>query len=383
MDFSKIRAMSEKDMQRELFEQIDKIESLDEEAMQEARQRQGILAKPPGSLGILEDISVKLAGITGKVKNIIDKSLIIICSSDNGVIEEGVSPTPQSVTMAQTINFTKKTTGVGALAKNFGIDLCVLDVGVAVSFPKELKSMDMKDFVNNKIIDRKIQLGTKNLWKMPAMTRREAILGIMSGIEAVSTAKSLGYTIIGTGEMGICNTTTSACVLTAITKEDIEKTVGRGGGLNDTGFERKKEIVKQKGLNTKYEDEIDILAKVGGFDICAMVGTFIGGAIYRIPMVIDGYISAVAALVASKIAPLSKDFMFSSHISAELGYKVAMEALDMNGIINLGMRLGEGSGCPLAIEIIKGSTYAMNDMATFDEAQIDENYLELMADAKF
>ncbi len=383
MNFTEIRNMSEKDMERELNQVISDIKPLDEAALNEARARQGELAKPPGSLGTLEEISIKLAGITGKVKNNIDKSVIVICSSDNGVVEEGVTPTPQSVTMAQTINFTKRKTGVGALADGFGIDLCVIDVGVAAYLPKELLSDTMEDFAQNKIIDRKIQFGTKNLAIMPAMTRREALVAIMSGIEAVKAAKDLNYDLIGTGEMGIGNTTTSACVLTAITKESVDKTVGRGGGLNDEGFARKKAIVKEKGLDTEYTDILDILSKVGGLDICAMVGVFLGAAIYRMPVIIDGYISSVAALAASKLAPITKDFMLTSHVSAEAGYKVAMDALVMAGILDLGMRLGEGSGCPLAIEIIKGATYAMNNMATFDEGKIDENYLELMADAKF
>lgn len=367
----------------ELKQYVSTIENIDKKACEKAEERQSQLAKPPGALGKLEEISVRFAGITGKVKNYLKKKAVVILSSDNGVVEEGVTPTPQSVTAAQTINFTMRKTGVGALAKNFDVDLCVIDMGVNTKFPHMMISSEMYDFLDDKIIDRKIRYGTSNLAKGPAMTREEAVLAISVGIEAAELMKARDYDIIGVGEMGIGNTTTSAAVLSAITKCPVEISVGRGGGLNDAGFARKQEIVREKGLETEYDDILDILANVGGFDICAMTGVFLGAAKNKLPVVVDGYISAVAALAAYKIQPLVKEYMFGSHCSEENGYKVAIDEIGISSMLDLNMRLGEGSGCVLAFEIIKGALGVMNDMATYDEAQIDENYLELMADAKF
>lgn len=369
--------------EKQLKEYINEIEKADEKIAQKAKERQENLAKPPGALGKLEDISIKFASITGQIRNKIKKTAVVIFSADNGVIEEGVTPTPQSVTMAQTINFTRRLTGVGALAKNFNSDLCVIDVGVNNKFPNGILSEEMFEFLDDKIIDRKIRYGTSNLAKGAAMTRDEAIKAIGVGIEAAELMKARDYHIIGVGEMGIGNTTTSAAVLSAVTGCPVEVSVGRGGGLNDEGFARKKEIVQQRALETNYDDIIDVLANVGGFDICGMAGLYLGAAKNKLPVVIDGYISAVAALVAYRLKPEAADYMFGSHSSKEPGYSVAMEHIGLDAMLNLDMRLGEGSGCILAFEIIKGALGVMNDMATYDEAAIDENYLELMKDAKF
>lgn len=383
VSYEMLKNKSLKELEAILSEVIDKAQNIDEEAVKNATKRQEELAKPPGALGTLEEISIKLAGITGSVKNKIEKKAIVICSSDNGVVAEGVTPTPQSVTMAQTINFTKGTTGVAAIARGCNIDLCVLDLGVNADFPENLISKDISDFANKKIIDRKLKKGTDNLAEKDAMSKEHCILAILCGVEAMGELKKRGYDIVGTGEMGIGNTTTSACVLSAITKCSEIDSVGRGGGLNDAGFERKREIVMLRGVEASYGDVLQILTSVGGFDICGMVGLFIGAALYKIPIVIDGYISSVAALAATKLCDKTKNFMFASHISEEAGYKIAMENIGISGILDLHMRLGEGSGCPMAFEVISCATHAMNYMATYDEAQIDENYLELMADAKF
>lgn len=368
--------------EKDLFEYMSAIEEADSSTLKRASERQANLAKPPGALGKLEEISIKFAGITGQVKNRIKKSVVVIFSSDNGVVEEGVTPTPQSVTAAQSVNFTRRLTGVGALARTFDTDLCVVDMGIKEPLPVGISTDEFYGY-EDRIINRKIRRGTSNLAKEPAMTRAEALQAIGTGIEAAKFIKAKGFDIAGVGEMGIGNTTTSACVLSALTGASEEITVGRGGGLNDQGFMRKKEIVREKGLETKYEDVVDVLAKVGGFDICAMTGFFLGAAKNKIPVVIDGYISAVAALAAYRLEPKVKDYMFGSHISSESGYGVAMKAMDMKAMLDLDMRLGEGSGCVLAFEIIKGALGVMDYMATYDEAKIDEDYLELMVDAKF
>jgi len=373
--------------ENELFELLSSIEDLDREAMEAARKREDSLAKPPGSLGRLEDIAVQLSGISGKLYNHADKSCIAIMCSDNGVAEEGVSSAPQFVTLAQTINFTRRLTGVGTLAKYFDSDLLVVDLGINADLPKELLTDEALDRtgtevrVTGKIVDRKIRKGTSNLAKEPAMTREEAVRAVSTGIEMACEIKKAGYTIFGIGEMGIGNTTTSSAILSALTGLSASDTAGRGGGITDHSFTRKKAIIEDAvgryGFRGQADiDVIDVLAKVGGFDLAAMTGAFLGAAIYRIPVVIDGFISVVAALAATRLAPLSKRFMIASHVSKEQGYGCALSELGLPPMLNLELRLGEGSGCPLAFQIIRGSCAVMNHMATFAEAEINDDYLE-------
>ena len=400
--------------EQELFELADRICEPDQPAMQRAAARQLSLAKPPGSLGGLEDISVKMAGITGEVFNDIEKCCVAVFCADNGVAEEGISSAPQSVTMAQTVNFTRRLTGVGTLAKSFNSELLIVDMGVKEPIPKELyDDVPLRD--THKIIDRRIRPGTWNLAKGPAMTKEEAMKCIGNGIEMAKALADGGYDIIGIGEMGIGNTTTSSAILSAITGEDSDVTCGKGGGLNDAGFMRKKKIVdtvsakyracggllemikdtaesaakhrriaetiENTGVGKSLNDDarecmIDILSEMGGFDICAMAGAFIGAASCRLPVVVDGYISVVAALAASIIAPKSTGYMFASHKSYEKGYQLAMDILGLKPFLALDMRLGEGSGCPIAFEIIRGACDVMKNMATFEEAAINDDYLE-------
>lgn len=359
-------------MKESLSEKI-KIEPLDEAMLDAARKRQAKLAKPPGSLGTLEDISVHLAGITGKLRYPLDKQCILIMCSDNGVIEEGVASAPRSVTMSQTINFTKKLTGVGALAKTLGCDLMITDVGIAGKVPA--------DFVGEGIgvvRDRKIAFGTKNIFATSAMTYEQALQSINVGIETALEAAGLGYHILGVGEMGIANTTTGAAVLSALTAIEPEEIVGRGGGVTDMSFAHKKDVVRTVAARAAkfVQDPIRVLAEAGGFDIGAMAGAYLGAASKRIPVVIDGFISAVAALLAMKLNPLCRDYMFASHKSVEAGYKRAITELGLSPLFDLNMRLGEGSGCAIAFKIIEGAEGILSGMGTFEEAQIDDEYLE-------
>ena len=361
-----------------IIDLIDKNGGLDEAAVKEAKARQEVLAKPTGALGTLEDISIQLAGITGKTKNSMTKQAIVIRSADNGVVEEGVASAPQSVTLSQTINFTRCLTGVSSMAKYFDIDLLVVDTGVKMAIPSSLYTDEMTEEgrLTSKIANRRIADGTRNLAKEPAMTEDEALRAVMIGIEAAKAIKDCDYDIFGVGEMGIGNTTTSACVLAALCGKAGEEVVGRGGGLNDEGFAKKIRIVDDAIRGLDPSDVLGILARVGGFDICAMTGAFLGAAYYRIPVVIDGYISAVAALCAYRLAPKAVNFMFGSHLSKEKGYVIAMDALGIKPYFNLGMRLGEGSGCPISFKIIETACAAMNGMATFAEGAIDADYLE-------
>lgn len=392
----------------EILETIERIEPADGEAMQAARERQDDLAKPPGSLGGLEKIAVRMAGITGQVipdagtYSSPEQGCVIVFCADNGVVDQGVASAPQSVTRAQTINFTRRLTGVGALSKCFGCELLIVDMGVKEPIPARLYD-DVPLLDTHKIVNRSIRPGTWDISQGPAMTEEEALTALAAGIEMGRAAAKAGYTILGIGEMGIGNTTTSAAVLSAITGASAEETVGRGGGVNDTGFQRKKEIVdairkelqeageaaasaaSTESAPTDPAQRLDrivrILARAGGFDIAAMAGAYLAAAEEKVPVVIDGYISVAAALVAAEISPEAADYMIASHVSAEPGYELAIRELTkkspgMEPFLSLGMRLGEGSGCPIAFEVIRGACDVMRNMATFEEAEINDDYLE-------
>ncbi|XVG95761.1 nicotinate-nucleotide--dimethylbenzimidazole phosphoribosyltransferase [Eubacteriales bacterium KG127] len=375
------------DRENVLKEYISQIGDLYEAPMEETRHRQDYLVKPPGSLGRLEDISVKLAGISGQVKTPISKFAIAVMCGDNGVVEEGVASAPQSVTLAQTINFTRRMTGVGTMAKHFGFPLLVVDVGVAQEIPSQLYSDTMLDEngeITRYIVNRRLANGTKNLAKGPAMSREDAVEAILIGIEAAKAIKDSGADAFGVGEMGIGNTTTSASVLCTITKVSPEEAVGRGGGLKDEGLIKKIQIVEsaKKYCIENELDMIDVLAAVGGYELCGMVGAFLGAGIYRIPVVVDGVISIVAGLAAKKLAPNVINFMFASHKSKETGYEVAMKELGLYPLFDLQMRLGEGSGCPIAFNILETASAIICEMATFEEGEINDDYMTEIREKK-
>ena len=349
-----------------LREYISSIKETDQEAAVKARTRLDSLAKPPGSLGKLEDIAEKLSAISGEMYYDTKKRCVIVMSSDNGVIEEGVSVTPQSVTLAQTINFVRGLTGVAVIAKQFNTDLIVVDVGINadVDYPG--------------IIDKKIRKSTWNIAKQEAMTYDEAVQAILIGIETAVQAVNDGYTLLGAGEMGVANTTTSAAVLCALTGLPSVQVAGKGAGLLEDAYQHKIKVI-QKAVDSNKpnpDDPIDVLAKVGGFDLAAMTGVYLGGAYMRVPVVIDGFISMVAALAAARISPTAKEYMFASHESFEQGFVHASQALGLDTCLKMNMRLGEGSGCPIMFAIMDAACGMMRDMATFEEAEIDDIYLE-------
>ena len=347
----------------QLQEMLQKITPLDVDAMTAARHRQAQLAKPPGSLGRLEDLSIQLAGITGKVHNSVEKQHLLVFAADNGVVAEGVSSAPQSVTLSQTVNLTRAKTGASTLCAHFGCAITVCDVGVNA------------DIREPKVLNRKIAYGTQNIVHGPAMTREQAVQAVMTGIQL---AEQTDADVLGIGEMGIGNTTTSSAVLSVLLDADVEAVTGRGGGITDDSFRKKKEVIRTAiAVNQPDKhDVMDVLAKVGGFDIAAMCGAFLGAAITRRPVVIDGFISAVAALCASKLCPTAVHYFIPSHASYEIGYKLAMDAMGLEPLFLLGMRLGEGSGCPLAFQILDAACAILNKMATFDQAGIDDGYLD-------
>ena len=333
--------------------------------MDAALARQESLAKPPHSLGKLEDLSVKLAGITGRVFNPVERRRVLIFASDNGIVEEGVASCPQSVTLSQTINFTRGLTGVAVLARHFNTELDVMDVGINA------------DFNQSGVRNCKIAHGTRNFAREHAMTRAQALQAMQVGIDAVRRACDEGIQIIGVGEMGIGNTSTSSAVLSTLLGLAAKETVSRGAGINDAAYARKIALIDEAIARWQPDpsDPIDALSKVGGFDLAAMCGAFIGAAFNRIPVVIDGFISAVAALCAFRLNPLCADYMIPSHASAEKGYRLAMEAMKLEPMLLMNMRLGEGSGCPIAFELVAASQSVIRNMATFEEAAIDDGYL--------
>lgn len=342
------------------------IRPADAAAMAQAHRRQAELAKPPGSLGQLETISVRLAGITGSVQNRMDKPRILVFAADNGVVAEGVSSAPQSVTLSQCLNMTRHKTGMSVLANCFACSLQVIDVGIC------------SPGNHPGILDRKIRQGTGNICREPAMLPEETLQAVAVGMELVGQAAKDGVNAVGIGEMGIGNTTTSAAVLSALTNAEPEMVTGRGGGLTDQAFETKKQVIR-RALELHRPDSADplgVLCKVGGLDLAAMTGAFLGCAEMRIPAVVDGLISITAALCAVRLCPQVRDYLFLSHASYEIGYRLAARELEMEPCLLLGMRLGEGSGCPLMFQILKAACAVISDMATFSEAAIVDDYLE-------
>ncbi len=338
----------------------------DNAAMEKARQRQAELAKPPGSLGKLEDYSIRLAGITGNVKNEIEKCRVIVLAADNGVTAEGVSSAPTSVTLSQVINMTRHITGMSSLAFYFGNEVVVADLGIDTD--RKIPG----------VLDRKIRRSTGNIAKERAMTRQQVLDAMAVGLDLAADAAKDGVNAVGVGEMGIGNTTTSSAVLSALTGATPESVTGRGGGLTDQAFAVKKQVITQALAlhHPDREDVVDVLSAVGGLDLAAMTGVFLGCALQHIPAVVDGFISIVAALCACRLNPNVKDYLFLSHASYEIGYRLAAEELGLEPCLLLDMRLGEGSGCPIAFQILKAACAVMNGMGTFAEAAIQDDYLE-------
>lgn len=396
---------------------VHEIGCIDQEAMNRARERQRQLAKVPGSLGRLEDISVRLAGITGKVTgNDVSRQCIAVFCADNGVVEEGVASAPQSVTLSQMINFTLGITGMSSMAKYFGIPVLTVDMGTKTPAPAGMYTAAMRVPEETseppKIVDRRIAQGTRNLACGPAMTEEQAVRGILTGFEAVNAMKAAGITLLGVGEMGIGNTTTSSALLAAASEIPAEMMVGRGGGLSDAGLARKVSVVQDavdRCMKSRPEpadsagcrrccDEDDwdivpvtadpdlaihLLSELGGFDLCAMTGAYLGAARQRIPVVIDGFISSAAACMAQLFCPMVTRYMFASHSSTENGTEVAMERLGLTPLLDLGMRLGEGSGCIPAFKIIESSVAAMEGMATLAEGSVDGKYLDELSEHNY
>jgi nicotinate-nucleotide--dimethylbenzimidazole phosphoribosyltransferase len=335
-----------------------KIDKLNNEMIKKARYRVDRLIKPKGSLGYLEDIYIQLAGITGEIYPKINKKAIIVMAADHGIVDEGISTSTKEITLFQAENMIKKRTGVCALAHQANADVVVVDIGIN------------GNVVENKVINRKIKYGTNNFLKENAMTREEAIKSINVGIEMAEMQIKKGVNLLGTGEMGIGNTTPSSAIVSVICGAKPIDVTGVGANLPTEKLIHKANIIKKSIENRKPDlnDAIDILSKIGGLEIGGMAGVMLGGAMNHVPVVVDGFISTAAALIAYKINPNVIDYLIPSHKSREKGARMASAYLGLKPPFDLGLRLGEGTGAAIMFNVIEAATYMNLDMITFEEA---------------
>lgn len=335
-----------------------KLSDINEAASVISKKRWDSIAHPLHSLGKMEDMIIQIAGIIGNSNlNLSKKALVVMCA-DNGIVEEGVTQSEQNVTAIVAENFLDVKATAAILCKKTGADIFPIDIGMAV---------------DTRVEKRKIAYGTKNFAKEPAMTREEAERALEIGIQMVKELKDKGYQIIATGEMGIGNTTTSSALAAYFLDKDPEIMTGRGAGLSSKGYQKKKQVIEEaiKRYRPQIHDAIDVLACMGGFDIAGMAGIFLGGAIYQIPVVMDGFISCTAALTAAMIEPKAKDFMIASHVSKEPAAHLILEALGKEAALHCDMCLGEGSGAVTLYPILDLAIEIYNQMSTFEDIEID------------
>jgi len=336
---------------------------LDEAAMEAARTRQDDLTKPRGSLGQMEDLSVKIAGITGQERPVLQHKVVATMAGDHGVVAEGVSAYPSEVTPQMVMNFLFGGAAINVLARHVGARVTVVDMGVAA---------DMEP--HSHLVDKKIAPGTANIAKGPAMTPEQDVQAIEAGAEVVEAEIAKGLDILATGDMGIGNTTPSAAIAAAITGRAPQEIVGRGTGVDDEGLQRKIAAV-ENALKTNQPDAadgLDILTKVGGFEIGGLAGAVLAAAAHRKPVVIDGFISTAAAMLAVTLAPTTSDYLISAHRSQELGHQIMLQWLDLEPMLDLSLRLGEGTGAVLAMSLVEASCKILDEMATFSEAGVTD-----------
>ena len=342
---------------------LETIPPLDRAAMLAARNRQNDLTKPPGSLGRLEDLSIQLAGIQRRAIPEIKDKAIITMAGDHGIVAEKIGRWPQEVTAQMVNNFLRGGAGINVLARHVGARIIVVDMGVATDLPDD-----------SQLVSRKIGSGTRNLAVGPAMTTAQAARAIETGIEILNAELVKGLDVVGTGDMGIGNTTASSAITSVITGRPVDDVTGRGTGLSDEQLARKVAIIK-KALtvnNPVPSLPLEVLAKLGGFEIGGLVGVILAGAARRIPVVIDGFVSGAAALIAASLAPRVKDYLIAAHVSEEPGHRYILEHLGLKPLLDLNMRLGEGTGAALGISLVEAATKILAQMATFTEAGVSE-----------
>ena len=342
---------------------VEMIKPLDEGAMAEARARQDMLTKPPGSLGRLEELSIQLAGIQGKPVPQIKHKAIITMAGDHGVVAEGVGNWPQEVTAQMVHNFLRGGAGINVIARHVGARIVVVDMGVAGELEPDPQ-----------LLSRKVAAGTRNMSLGPAMTGAEAIKAVETGIEIVAAEVAKGLDIVGTGDMGIGNTTASSAICAAITGRPVAEVTGRGTGITDELLRYKVEVISRALAVNRPDPQqpLDVLAKVGGFEIGGLVGVMLAAAAHRIPVVIDGFISGAAALIAAALSPRLRHFLIAAHLSAEAGHRLLLRYLGLEPLLDLGMRLGEGTGAALGIFLSETAARVLAEMSTFSEAGVSQ-----------
>jgi nicotinate-nucleotide--dimethylbenzimidazole phosphoribosyltransferase len=342
---------------------IARIQGLDESAMAAARARQDTLTKPPGSLGRLEELSVQLAGIAGEEIPIIKDKAIITMAGDHGVVAEGVSAFPQEVTPQMVLNFLHGGAAINVLGRHVGARITIVDMGVAADLP-----------AHPLLVVKKIAHGTANMTQGPAMTREQAGQAILAGVEVVEAEIEKGLDIVGTGDMGIGNTTPSAAIAAALTGIEPARLAGRGTGVDDDGLKRKIDAIQRALAVNKPDpkDGLDVLAKVGGFEIGGLAGVILGAAANRVPVMVDGFISTAAAMIAVTIAPAARPYLISAHRSQEYGHNRMVKWLGLEPLVDLDFRLGEGTGAALGISIAEAACKILAEMATFAEAGVSD-----------
>jgi nicotinate-nucleotide--dimethylbenzimidazole phosphoribosyltransferase len=340
---------------------ISNIRPLDKEAMSKARERQDNLTKPAGSLGRLEDFSVRMAGIQAKALPQIKQKAIIVMAADHGVVAEGTSAYPQEVTAQMVLNFLHGGAAINVISRQIWARVIIVDIGV---------KGDLEP--TPQLISRKIGQGTRDMCLFPAMTSGEAIQAVETGIEIVTAEIQKGLDIVAPGEMGIGNTTASAAICAVMTGRKAAEVTGRGTGLDDTQLKHKVEMV-EKALALHKPDAgrpLEVLAKVGGYEIGGLTGVILGAAAHRVAVVVDGFISGAAALLAAGLCPGVRDYLFAGHTSVEKGHKYLLQHLGLKPLLDLDLRLGEGTGAALGMCLVETSCRILSEMATFNEAGV-------------
>ncbi|MBY0248252.1 MAG: nicotinate-nucleotide--dimethylbenzimidazole phosphoribosyltransferase [Nitrospiraceae bacterium] len=346
-----------------LQEVLDQIQPLDMALRKQAQTRLDRLTKPLGSLGRLEELAAQYVTITGEMKPNVPRGVVFTFSADHGVTVEGVSAYPREVTPQMVLNFLRGGAGVNVLARHAGVDVRVVDIGVDYEFGTVPG-----------LFDRKIMKGTHNLMVEPAMTRSQAEQSLLVGMELATNAVQEGVGLIGTGEMGIGNTTPSAAITAVMTRRSVADVTGRGTGVDEAGHARKMHVI-QTALDRHRpdpSDPLDVLAKVGGLEIGGLAGLILGAAAARIPVVLDGFIAGAAALIAVGLQPSCRDYLIASHRSVEEGHRVLLDHLSLKPLLDLDLRLGEGTGACLGINLVYAAIKIYTEMATFGEAGVAE-----------
>lgn len=346
-----------------LEEIIKDIEPLDETAMRAARARQATLTKPRGSLGRLEELSIQLAGMKADSFPSVERKAVIVMAADHGVAQEGVSAYPSDVTAQMVLNFLRGGAAINVLARQAGARVTVVDIGVASEYEPPPG-----------LVQRKIRCGTRNFAQGPALTRAEAEQAMRVGVDVLNEEAARGLDIVATGDMGIGNTTPSSAIAAVMTGLPVAQLVGRGTGIDDQGLERKVHVIERAlALNRPdASDAMDILHKVGGLEIAGLAGAMLAAASKRIPVVVDGFISTAAAMIAVDLAPGVRDYLISAHLSVESGHRAMLKYLNLVPLLDLNMRLGEGTGAALAFHLLEASVRILREMATFDEAGVSD-----------